>query len=66
MQTVLFDEVDREKHDKLMRALDSFNEKQSHRTVMVVIVGFDGARMNRDHLTKNITTDWNEILEIHC
>lgn len=66
VQTVLFDEIDREKHDKLMTALDKINEKQGHRTVVVATAGFEGVRMNRNHLSQNYTTDWNEILEIHC
>ena len=66
VQTVLFDEINREKHDKLMTALDKINEKQGHRTVVVATAGFEGVRMNRNHLSQNYTTDWNEILEIHC
>lgn len=66
VQTVLFDEVDREKHDKLMHAMDKINEKQGQRTVVVATAGFDGVKMNRNHLSQNYTTDWNEILEIHC
>jgi len=66
VQTVLFDEVDREKHDKLMLALDKINEKQGQRAVVVATAGFDGIRMNRNHLSQNYTTDWNDILEIHC
>lgn len=66
VQTVLFDEVDREKHDKLMQAMDKINEKQGQRTVVVATAGFEGVRMNRNHLSQNYTTDWNEILEIKC
>lgn len=64
VQTVLFDDVDREKHDKLMLALDKINEKQGHHTVVVATAGFDGVKMNRNHLSPNYTTDWNDILEI--
>ena len=66
VQTVLFDEVDREKHDRLMQAMDSINEKQGQRKVVVATAGFEGVRMNRNHLSQHYTTDWNEILEIHC
>ena len=64
VQTVLFDEVDREKHDKLMHAMDKINEKQGQRSVVVATAGFDGIRMNRNHLSPNYTTDWNDILTI--
>jgi DNA polymerase V len=66
VQTVLFDEIDREKHDRLMQAMDSINEKQGQRAVVVATAGFEGVRMNRNHLSQHYTTDWNEILEIHC
>ncbi|MBO7629113.1 MAG: DUF4113 domain-containing protein [Bacteroidales bacterium] len=33
---------------------------------MVATAGFEGVRMNRNHLSQHYTTDWNEILEIHC
>ena len=65
VQTVLFDEVDREKHDKLMHAMDKINEKQGQRTVVVATAGFDGVKMNRNHLSPNYTTNWNEILVIN-
>ena len=65
VQTVLFDEVDREKHDKLMHAMDKINEKQGQRTVVVATAGFDGVKMNRNHLSQNYTTDWNDILVIN-
>lgn len=65
VQTVLFDEVDREKHDKLMLAMDKINEKQGQRTVVVATAGFDGVKMNRNHLSQNYTTNWNDILVIN-
>lgn len=64
VQTTLFDEVDREKHDRLMHAMDIINEKQGQRTVVVATAGFDGVKMNRNHLSPNYTTDWNDILTI--
>ena len=64
VQTTLFDEVDREKHDRLMHAMDIINEKQGQRTVVVATAGFDGVKMNRNHLSPNYTTDWNDILTV--
>ena len=64
MQTVLFDEVDHEKQDRLMSALDAINKKQGARSVVVASAGFEGVRMNREHLSPNYTTEWGEILEV--
>lgn len=64
VQTVLFDEVDHEKQDRLMRAMDAINKKQGARSVVVASAGFGGIRMNREHLSPNYTTEWGEILEV--
>ena len=64
LQTVLFDEVDHEKQDKLMSVLDAINKKQGARSVVVASAGFGGIRMNREHLSPNYTTEWGEILEV--
>ncbi len=64
VQTVLFDEVDHDKQDKLMSALDAINKKQGPRSVVVASAGFDGIRMNREHLSPNYTSEWGEILVV--
>ncbi len=64
MQTVLFDEVDHEKQDKLMNVLDASNKKQGARSVVVASAGFGGIRMNREHLSPNYTSQWGEILVV--
>lgn len=64
MQTVLFDEVDHEKQDKLMSVLDAINRKQGARSVVVASAGFDGVRMNREHLSPNYTSEWSDILVV--
>ena len=64
VQTVLFDEVDHEKQDRLMRAMDAINKKQGARSVVVASAGFEGVKMNREHLSPNYTTEWGEILEV--
>ncbi len=61
IQTVLFDEVDHEKHNRLMSTLDEINKKQGARSVVVAASGFEGIRMNRQHLSQNYTTEWNDI-----
>ena len=64
VQTVLFDEIDHDKHARLMTVLDDINRKQGNHSVVVASAGFDGVKMNRQHLSKNYTTDWNDILTI--
>ena len=64
VQMVLFDDFDHDKHNRLMSALDEINKKQGPRSVVVASAGFDGIRMNREHLSPNYTTDWNDILTI--
>ena len=60
----LFDEVDHQKQDRLMRALDAINKKQGARSVVVASAGFQGVKMNRQHLSPNYTTEWGEIIEV--
>ena len=64
MQTALFDEVDHQKQDRLMRALDAINKKQGARSVVGASAGFQGVKMNRQHLSPNYTTEWGEIIEV--
>lgn len=64
MQTVLFDDVDHDKHARLMNALDKINQKQGHHSVVVASAGFEGIRMNRQHLSPNYTSEWDEIIQI--
>lgn len=64
VQTVLFDEIDHGKHARLMSVLDDINRKQGNHSVVVASAGFDGVKMNRQHLSQNYTTDWNDIITI--
>lgn len=66
VQTVLFDEVDHDKHNRLMSALDAINKKQGARSVVVAAAGFDGIKMNRQHLSHNYTSEWDDIISINC
>lgn len=63
-QTALFDDVDHQKQSKLMSALDAINKKQGPRSVVVASAGFDGVKMNRNHLSPNYTTEWEDILVV--
>lgn len=66
IQTVLFDEVDHVKHNKLMSVLDEINKKQGARSVVVASAGFEGIKMNQQHLSPHYTSDWNDILVVNC
>lgn len=66
VQAALFDETDHEKHRRLMAALDDINRKQGAHSVVVATAGFDGIKMNRQHLSRNFTTQWDDIIEINC
>lgn len=64
LQTVLFDDFDQAKHTKLMNTLDEINKKQGPHSVVVASAGFDGIKMNRQHLSPNYTSDWDDIIQI--
>ena len=63
-QGSLFSPLDREKHARLMEALDSVNKLHGKGTLIVAAQGTEPFRMNREHLSPRYTTDWNELLTI--
>ncbi len=64
MQVSLFDDADRERHSRLMHALDSVNGKLGPNSVMLASQELQGLRMHREHLSPSYTTDWNDILQV--
>lgn len=64
IQTALFSNYDHDKHDKLMSTLDKINQKQGPRSVVVARAGFEGVKMNREHLSPNYTSSWDDIIQI--
>lgn len=64
MQTDLFDPVDREKHARLMSVMDAANHRHGHNKIVVAAQGFEPLQMNRQHLSPNYTTDWNDIITV--
>ena len=64
MQGVLFDHADRAKHDRLMKALDDLNAHYGKHKVSIAAEGFEQFKMNRNHLSKKFTTDWDEIIKV--
>ena len=64
VQTTLFDTVDRTKHDRLMETLDTLNAHYGRDTLVVASRGFEPVGVNRNHLSKHYTTDWNDIITV--
>lgn len=64
MQTDLFDPVDREKHARLMDAVDAANRLYGRNKVVVASQGFEPLKMNRNHLSRNYTTEWDDIITV--
>lgn len=63
-QRDLFDTVDREKHARLMKAVDAANRHFGRNKVVVASQGFEPLKMNRNHLSRNYTTEWDDILTV--
>lgn len=66
VQLSAFDSIDHEKHSRLMSTVDLINKKEGHTAVSVASQSFDGIRMNREHLSPEYTTDWEDIITVHC
>lgn len=66
VQLSFFDDLDRDKHTRLMKAIDSINTRTGHTSIGVASQSFDGFKMHRDHLSPCYTTDWNDILVVKC
>ena len=63
-QGSLFDTVDRDKHQRLMSAIDNINKTQGNNTVSVASQAQIATFSNRNHTSPRYTTDWNDIIEI--
>ena len=66
VQLSFFDDLDKDKHTRLMKAIDSINTRTGHTSIGVASQSFDGFKMHRDHLSPCYTTDWNDILVVKC
>ena len=65
VQTVLFDDVDRSKQKKLIKAVDSINRKNGHNMIKVAAMG--GQReyvADHKYVSRCYTTNMNDILEL--
>lgn len=65
-QMGLFDTVDRDKRERLMRAIDKVNGE--HRQLIKLAVQGTGRewKLKQEQLSQRYTTDMNEILTINC
>ena len=61
-----FDPVDRERRARLMAALDAANRQFGRDRVVVASRELDPPQMNRQHLSRGYTTDWDEILTVRA
>ncbi|MFA7116083.1 MAG: Y-family DNA polymerase [Bacteroidales bacterium] len=66
IQLDLFDKIDRNKHTNLMKTIDEINIKTGKNAIGIASESLKGFKMNRNHLSKHFTTDWNDIIELHC
>lgn len=63
-QTRLFDETDHEKEGRFFKAVDAINSVNGANTIVIASQGFSAMKVNRNHLSKHYTTDWDEILTV--
>ena len=60
----MFDATDRDKHDRLMKAVDGLNASYGKPKIVTAAEGFERFRMNRQHLSGKPTTDWSQIIRV--
>lgn len=63
VQTALFDSIDRPKHSKLMKTIDTINAHHGRSTIGVAWQGA-GNVSDSKHLSPSYTTDWNDIMVV--
>lgn len=64
VQGELFDTIDRPKHKLLMETIDKINARQGSETVKLVSQGSISNHTNRQHLSPQYTTSWDDILVV--
>lgn len=64
VQRDMFDATDRDKHDRLMEAVDKLNTAYGRHKVVTAAEGFEPFRMNREHLSQKYTTDWDHVIQV--
>ena len=64
VQGALFDTINRPKHKLLMDAIDRINNTQGRGSVKIVSQGTITDHTNREHLSPQYTTRWEDIIEV--
>lgn len=65
VQGELFDTIDRPKHKQLMAAIDKINATQGHDAVKIVSQGSLTEHTNRQYVSKQYTTKWEDIIVVN-
>lgn len=64
VQATLFDTIDRPKHKRLMETIDRINAGMGRESIRLVSQGTITDHTNREHLSPQYTTKWDEILVV--
>ncbi|MBE6307809.1 MAG: Y-family DNA polymerase [Bacteroidales bacterium] len=64
VQGTLFDTIDRPKHKQLMQAIDKINATLGKDSVKIVSQGSITDHTNREHLSPQYTTRWEDIIKV--
>ena len=62
VQSTLFDTIDRPKHKALMQTIDRINDSYGRESIKLVSHGTITDHTNREHLSPQYTTRWEDIL----
>ena len=66
IQTALFDNIDRVKHEKVMLAMDNINKKYGRNTLKIAVMGKGREwRLRQERLSPSYTTKWEQIINIY-
>lgn len=65
-QLGLFDSVDREKHERLMQAIDKINDKYGNCVKLAIQGTGRDWKLKQEQLSRHFTTNFNEIITISC
>lgn len=64
VQINMFDTIDRDKHSRVMSVMDTLNKTYGRNKISLATQGISPYRMNREHLSKSFTTDWDDIIQV--
>lgn len=66
IQTAMFDNIDREKHQQAMDAIDTLNSRYGNNVVRIAAQG-NGQKWKLKHekLSPSYTTKWSDLIDVH-